>query len=100
MSFSIGTGGLHIGPGWALELFGDRAEGRAFDRRIALRLLGFLRPYWQRMLAPVPPETYQNGAYWAVPVGWAAQTMSLEHPAEAEALVQEVLQVWREGEVY
>ena len=56
--------------------------------------------YWERMLAPVPPETYQNGAYWAVPVGWVAQTLVLEHPAEAEALVSEALAVWREGEVY
>ncbi len=55
--------------------------------------------YWERMLVPVPPETYQNGAYWAVPTGWAAQTIALEHPAEAEALVGEVLQVWRESEV-
>jgi hypothetical protein len=56
--------------------------------------------YWERLLAPVPAETYQNGAYWAVPVGWAAQTLALEHPAEAEALIGEVLSVWREGEVY
>jgi hypothetical protein len=56
--------------------------------------------YWQRLLGPVAPETYQNGAYWAVPVGWAAQTLALEHPAEAEALIGEVLSVWREGEVY
>lgn len=57
--------------------------------------------YWERLLAPVAPETYQNGAYWAVPVGWAAQTLALEHPAAAEALVGEVLSAWREaGEVY
>jgi ABC-type multidrug transport system fused ATPase/permease subunit len=51
MSFSIGGGsGASMGPRGALENFGDTEEGRAFDRRIALRLLGFVRPYWLRML--------------------------------------------------
>ncbi len=48
MSFSIG-GGAGMGPRGALENFGDTEEGRAFDRRIAVRLLGFVHPYWQRM---------------------------------------------------
>ena len=49
MSFFLGgsTGG--IGPRTMLQGFGEGVEGRAFDRRIALRLLGFLRPYWKRM---------------------------------------------------
>jgi ABC-type multidrug transport system fused ATPase/permease subunit len=51
MSFSIGPSGPRMGPGWALELFGDKPEGRVFDLKIALRLLGFLRPYRKHMLA-------------------------------------------------
>jgi len=51
MNFSINPGGPRMGPGWALELFGDQPEGRAFDLRILLRLLGFLRPYRRHMLA-------------------------------------------------
>jgi len=51
MSFSIGPSGPRMGPGWALELFGDKPESRAFDLKIALRLLGFLRPYRKHMLA-------------------------------------------------
>ncbi len=51
MSFSIGTSAPRMGPGGVLESFGDKAEGRAFDRRIALRLLGFLRPYRRQMAA-------------------------------------------------
>ena len=51
MSFSIGPSGPRMGPGWALELFGDTPGGRAFDLKIALRLLGFLRPYRRHMLA-------------------------------------------------
>ncbi len=51
MTFSIGTSTPRMGPGGVLESFGDKPEGRAFDRRIALRLLGFLRPYWRQMTA-------------------------------------------------
>ena len=49
MSFSIGGSASRMGPGGVLESFGDKPDGRAFDRRIALRLLGFLRPYWRQM---------------------------------------------------
>ena len=55
--------------------------------------------YWERFLGEVPPDTYQNGAYWAVPVGWAAQTLALVNAAAARALVSEVLAFWREHEV-
>ncbi|MBK7200292.1 ABC transporter ATP-binding protein [Candidatus Amarolinea dominans] len=51
MSFSIGAPGPRMGPGMALERFGERAEGRAFDRRVARRLLAFLRPFWAHMAA-------------------------------------------------
>ncbi len=51
MNFSINPSGPRMGPGWALELFGDKPEERAFDLKILLRLLGFLRPFWRHMLA-------------------------------------------------
>ncbi len=51
MSFSIGSSGPRMGPGMALERFGERAEGRAFDRRVARRLLAFLRPFGAQMTA-------------------------------------------------
>jgi len=51
MSFSINAGGPRMGPGWALELFGDKPEGGAFSLRILLRLLSFLRPFRLHMLA-------------------------------------------------
>jgi ABC-type multidrug transport system fused ATPase/permease subunit len=50
MSFSIGGGGLRMGPRGAIRNFGDSEEGRAFDRRVVLRLLVFLRPHWTRMV--------------------------------------------------
>jgi ABC-type multidrug transport system fused ATPase/permease subunit len=49
MSFSIGTGGAGMGPRGALNRFGERSEGRAFDRRIVGRLLVYVRPYWPRL---------------------------------------------------
>jgi ABC-type multidrug transport system fused ATPase/permease subunit len=52
MSFSIGGGGLRMGPRGVIESFGESSEeGRAFDRRIVLRLLVFLQPHWKRMAA-------------------------------------------------
>jgi ABC-type multidrug transport system fused ATPase/permease subunit len=50
MSFSIGAAGPRMGPGGVLERFGEKAERRPFDRRIAWRLLGFVRPFWRQML--------------------------------------------------
>ncbi len=51
MSLSIGAASAGMGPRSAIENFGEQAETHAFDTRITLRLLGYLRPYWQRMLA-------------------------------------------------
>lgn len=33
--------------------------------------------YWEKLLIDVPPETYQNGAYWATATGWAAWCLYL-----------------------
>ena len=51
MSFSIGGGGgLRMGPRGAIHNFGEASEGgRAFDRRVIVRLLIFLKPHWKRM---------------------------------------------------
>ena len=32
--------------------------------------------HWQRLLAPVQPERYQNGAYWATASGWMMFALS------------------------
>jgi len=42
-----------MGPRGAIEKFGEDAGEHAFDSRIALRLLGYLRPHWQRMIAAI-----------------------------------------------
>ncbi|MBN1659686.1 MAG: ABC transporter ATP-binding protein [Anaerolineae bacterium] len=49
MSFSLGGGGMAMGPRSAIERFGEQVEGRAFDVRIVLRLLAYLRPHRRRM---------------------------------------------------
>jgi ABC-type multidrug transport system fused ATPase/permease subunit len=38
-----------MGPRGAIREFGKQKEGRAFDLRIVMRLLAYLRPYWLRM---------------------------------------------------
>ncbi len=50
MSVSIGTTSTGMGPGQMMRSFGEEVESRPFDRRIILRLLTFLRPYWPRMV--------------------------------------------------
>ncbi len=51
MSFSIGSTSPRMGPRGAIESFGDKVEGRAFNPRVVLRLLAYLRPHGQRMIA-------------------------------------------------
>ncbi|MEM7532570.1 MAG: ABC transporter ATP-binding protein [Chloroflexota bacterium] len=51
MSFSIGSSSANMGPKSALRDLGSDKEGRAFDWRIFTRLMAFVRPYWQHMVA-------------------------------------------------
>ncbi len=56
--------------------------------------------YWEELLTDIEPETYQNGAYWAVPSGWAAQAMALHDEDAARAFIAELLEVWRTEGVF
>ncbi len=56
--------------------------------------------YWDRLLAEVPRNAYQNGGYWAVPVGWLAQTIHLSEPDVARELIAEVVEQMRDRGVY
>ncbi|MEW5717481.1 MAG: ABC transporter ATP-binding protein [Chloroflexota bacterium] len=51
MSISIGAAASGMGPGGAIERFGEHRADRAFDLYIATRLLAYIRPHWKRMLA-------------------------------------------------
>ncbi|MDD3826414.1 MAG: ABC transporter ATP-binding protein [Anaerolineae bacterium] len=50
MSFSLGSSGSAMGPRGVIEQFGEGTEEGRYNPRILLRLLGYLRPHWQRML--------------------------------------------------
>lgn len=47
--------------------------------------------HWQRLLKPVPPDTYQNGGYWAVPTGWVAQTLATADPILARTIILQAI---------
>jgi len=49
MSISIGSSGSNMGPRGAIRDLGKQPAGKAFDLRIVMRLLTYLRPYWLRM---------------------------------------------------
>ncbi len=56
--------------------------------------------YWERMLIPVPLDTYQNGGYWAVPSGWVARCLlSAGHEDLANALIRDLIAEFRRGGV-
>ena len=56
--------------------------------------------YWERLLMPVPQDTYQNGGYWAVPSGWVARCLvSADYAELAHRLVRELIAEFREGGV-
>jgi hypothetical protein len=52
MSFSIGTGGANMGPRGVLDTFGNitEIEGKFFNRRVVMRLVGYFMPYWRSIL--------------------------------------------------
>jgi len=52
--------------------------------------------YWHKLLLDVPRDTYQNGGYWATPVGWLAQVLNLMDDAKARELIDTVAHEFRE----
>lgn len=53
---------------------------------------------WQRLFVDVPPETYQNGGFWAVPSGWVARTIALANEAYARQMMEGLIaQFARDG---
>lgn len=67
MSFSFGSG-LNMGPRGALESHGEGdGTGRVFDRRVTLRLLGYLRPYTRQMLGAFAMMTIVSALTLAIP---------------------------------
>lgn len=53
--------------------------------------------YWQRLLAPVERERYQNGAYWATASGWMMYALARKDPALARPLWEDLIADFRSG---
>ncbi|MGQ9879260.1 MAG: hypothetical protein ACUVSV_00145 [Armatimonadota bacterium] len=60
------------------HLLADRYEDYMWRGQVRHLFKG---EYWQRLLTPVAPDRYQNGAYWATATGWVIQAI---HPLNAE----------------
>lgn len=50
---------------------------------------------WSRLLTPVRPGTYQNGAYWATPHAWVLPALARRRPAFAARLLRETIADFR-----
>lgn len=56
--------------------------------------------YWHRLLRDVEGNTYQNGGYWAVPIGWLAQTMHLVDAELARGLIAATVEEFMQSGVH
>ena len=55
--------------------------------------------HWQRLLAPIPPERYQNGAYWATASGWMMFALSRTDSRAAHQLWTDLIADFQAGGV-
>lgn len=55
--------------------------------------------HWQRLLAPVQPERYQNGAYWATASGWVMWALAKKNPKLARRTWEDLIADFRAGEI-
>lgn len=56
--------------------------------------------YWPRFLLDVPPDRYQNGAYWATATGWVLDALYLSEPALARQMFDELVADFRARGVF
>jgi len=62
LSFTIGSGGLGLGPRSALQDFGSpQREGSFYNPKVVSRMLAYLRPHRWRMLAAFALTLLQSG---------------------------------------
>jgi hypothetical protein len=60
----------------------------------------FRGEYWQRMLLSVPPDRYQNGAYWATASGWVMQAIHPVNPQLALRTFEQLVADFQQNGVY
>ncbi len=53
--------------------------------------------YWQRLLVPVQPDRYQNGAYWATASGWVIWALSQRKPELAKKMFRDLVNDFKAG---
>jgi ATP-binding cassette subfamily B multidrug efflux pump len=67
VSFSIGSSGPRMGPRGAIKHFGSQEEAHAFDSRVILRMLAYLKPYRRRMAVAFALMLVASGTTLAAP---------------------------------
>lgn len=60
----------------------------------------FKGEYWQRLLLQIPPDRYQNGAYWATATGWVLKAIHPVSPQLAERIFAELIEDFKANGVY
>jgi len=53
--------------------------------------------HWERMLTPIQPERYQNGAYWATASGWVVSALAQTNPKIARRFWADLISDFRQG---
>ena len=69
-------GGMGRGMGrWRQGLDNPDEEGQLYDHQVVTRLLGYIRPYWRRVLATIVAMLAYTGTVIALPwiIGWTVQ---------------------------
>jgi hypothetical protein len=56
--------------------------------------------HWEKTLFSVPPETYQNGAYWGTASGWIAYALFESHPNLAKNIFKELIYDYQKNGVF
>lgn len=56
--------------------------------------------HWQRLLAPVEPERYQNGAYWATASGWMMWALAQREPTVGRQMWADLIADFRAHGVF
>jgi hypothetical protein len=81
----------------------ERIAHTFLRHRQGIILSGYVRhllggEHWQRLLVEVPPGTYQNGGFWAVPSGWVARTIATVDESYARRMMEALIaQFGRDG---
>ncbi len=86
--------GFPLGPKRApvLKFLEERREDFLWRGQVRHLLKG---EHWQRLLLAVPPERYQNGAYWATASGWAMFALAQTDRDVARRTWQELIADFR-----